>query len=104
MDYRIDQQQDHVTLFLEGELTFSDSEKFGDVLQKLEDAPCNACEVDFKGLTFIDSAGLRMLLLLHNLSKNNGFNLSFVAPTGDVRDRLLGVKFDTIVSMDGTAP
>ena len=38
--------------------------------------------LDLRGLTFIDSSGLRLLVALHQRAQHDGFQLTLVAPAG----------------------
>jgi anti-anti-sigma factor len=85
---------------LGGELTFSDTNAFVSILQQVKEAGLALCAVDLVGLRFIDSSGLRMLLLLHDACKECNGRVELNRSAGQVREMLLHSRFDTIVQMN----
>ena len=84
---------------LSGELTYEDTDQFDSLLNDLERGQSNACIVRFNDLQMIDSSGLRMLLLLHDVAKKKKMNLEFAGAHGDVRERIEFARFQTIVTV-----
>ncbi|NGQ94332.1 STAS domain-containing protein [Brevibacillus sp. SYP-B805] len=60
MNYRIEEEQDHATLYLEGELDMTVGSKLGEVLRQCGER-YSSISVDFQGVTFVDSSGIGSL-------------------------------------------
>ena len=90
-----------IRITLAGQLIFSDTAPFADVLGQLKAAAASTCTVDLTRLEHIDSSGLRMLLLVHDACRDGNISLIFAGADGQVREMLLHSRFDTIVTIDG---
>ena len=84
---------------LVGQLIYSDTAAFADVLQQAKTERPQTCLVDLGGLEYIDSSGLRMLLLIYGLCRDQGAQLTFAGAAGQVQEMLLHCRFETIVSI-----
>ena len=102
MRYSTSTAGDRFIIAVEGEMTFTDSDAFDGILRELEASSAKECRVDLEKLDFIDSAGLRLLLLLHRLAAQKGIDLTLSKPRGEVAERLSFAKFETIVAVEGT--
>ena len=100
MECKIVRTEDVFRIELGGELTFGDTNAFASVIQQVRDTALRLCEVDLGGLHLIDSSGLRMLLLLHDASKQCDGRVELNRADGQVREMLLHSRFDTIVTMN----
>jgi anti-sigma B factor antagonist len=63
--------------------------------------------LDLSQLTFIDSSGLRLLIVLHDRAKAEGWTLSLVAPVGETWTTFRisgGDKHLPFVTHDGSGP
>lgn len=100
MDFGSRTENDTLVFILEGRLTFTDSQKFDDILNVMEKEDAKKCVFDFRDLEFIDSSGLSMLLLARDMAGNRNLELVFRSPRGEVRDRLDFARFNTIVTME----
>jgi len=92
---------DHVTITLKQRLIFSDTAAFSPILDQVKNHGFPECTVDLQGLDHIDSSGLRMLLLLHDVCRDIGANLTFKKAQGQVQTMLMHSRFDTIVTIEG---
>lgn len=97
MEYEIKNIGAGSELFLRGHLTFEGNEAFREVMNKL--AARRDLMIDASGLEFIDSAGLGMLLLLHETLSGTGAKLSLRRAQGQVRRLLVASHFDRLVAM-----
>jgi anti-anti-sigma factor len=88
-----------ITIQVSGQLIFSDTAAFADILQQLRSGTPKSCVVDLSELERIDSSGLRMLLLVHDVCRESEAELQFYRVKGQVRDMLLHSRFDTIVPL-----
>ena len=101
MEIKVIRSEGLFRIELRGTLTFSDTNNFASIIQQLKDAKPTVCDVDLDGLKLIDSSGLRMMLLLHDASKEHGGRMELNHSCGQVREMLLHSRFDTIVQMNG---
>jgi anti-anti-sigma factor len=92
---------DHVNISLIGRLIFSDTPAFSPILKQVRDFAKSGCDVDLKGLEYLDSSGLRMLLLLYDVCQDLGSGLVFRTSPGQVHTMLMHSRFDTIVTIEG---
>ena len=90
---------DHVTVALTARLIYSDTPAFSPVLDQLRSLGRPSCTVDLSDLEHIDSSGLRMLLLLHDVCRDLGSSLTFKTKEGQVHTMLMHSRFDTIVTI-----
>ena len=99
MQCRIAAENDQISIALSGLMTFSDSTAFVKVLEQVKTSAAQSCLIDLSELEFIDSTGLRMLLLIHDLCRDSDIKLSFKGATGRVHEMLLQCRFETIVTI-----
>ena len=76
------------TALLEGDLEVATACDVEDVLHAELEARPELLEVSLEGLEFLDSAGLRALLVLHRAAQTMSVHVSFVRPQGPVRRTL----------------
>lgn len=69
---------------LSGQLTFVEAKKFKEILDIANNEKIKSITVDFFNITFIDSSGMGMLLLLRDECKKNAIALSLSSPQGQV--------------------
>ena len=63
--------------------------------------------LDLRGLTFIDSTGLRMLVQLDAVARHDGFDFAVLCGYGQVREVLRATGLDGMLPLfdpDGTVP
>lgn len=60
MEYQIQAEKDHATIYLEGELDMSVGEKLGEVVRQCGER-YQTVTLDFLGVTFVDSSGIGSL-------------------------------------------
>lgn len=82
---------------LMGQLTFDATESFREVIDSLERDKVAACVLNMKGLDFIDSAGLGLLVLAHASAGRAGIPLTMRHPQGQVREMIEVAEFHTII-------
>jgi anti-sigma B factor antagonist len=70
---------------LHGEFDLTCEERFQDELGATLDSEIERLVLDLRGLGFIDSTGLRMLVQLDNLAKQDGFDFAVLCGSGLVR-------------------
>lgn len=67
-----------VVVVVEGELDLASSDRVDREVRALGDAGFEEIVVDLRGVEFLDSAGLRLLLSLRNDAKRGGYRLELV--------------------------
>ena len=77
-----------MTAMLRGDLETSSSSDVETILADALQTRPAALEISLEGLDFLDSSGLRVLLLLQRNAEQLGVPLSFVRPRGAVRRTL----------------
>ena len=88
MDAR--REQDRVVLRLAGELDLASSTIFERALEGAEIAASPLLVLDLDGLKFVDSSGLRIILLAHDRSRERGQEFA-ITPGSPQVQRLLSI-------------
>lgn len=99
MDFTIQSNNSGIRVKLSGQFTFTDNQKFKHVLELLNQEGLRFLELDFSGVTFIDSAGLGMLLLLRDNCQNKHISVSLHSAQGQVAKVFMISKFDQLFSI-----
>jgi anti-anti-sigma factor len=100
MKYRITSSESETTLYFEGTLTFVDAEIFATALAELEGGGKRQWGIDLRGLDFIDSFGLGLLVVTFDRAEKRRVKLVLRGAKGVVRDRLDYTRFDTILTLE----
>lgn len=99
MDFASSHLNNELKILLSGQLTFSDAQKFKQVLELATQDGMRAVTLDFLNVTFIDSAGLGMLLLLRDQCQNKHIPVSIAGAQGQVEKIFMISKFDQLFSI-----
>lgn len=99
MELAIHNNGNSVTVKLSGQFTFTDNQKFKHILELVDTPELRSLGLDFAGVTFIDSAGLGMLLLLRDRCQDKHISVSIHSPHGQVHKVLMISKFDQLFSI-----
>lgn len=100
MEYTIDDSQpNRKTISFSGQFTFSDNQKFKLILDMLNDKKLQFLTLDFAQVTFIDSSGLGMLLLLRDECANRQVNFYLSQPQGQVEKIFMISRFDQLFTI-----
>jgi anti-anti-sigma factor len=83
---------------LAGEFDLTCEEPFQDEFGRVLGGHPDALVLDLRGLDFIDSTGLRMLVQISNRSARDGFGFTVLCRNGRVRDVL------RLTGLDGVLP
>jgi anti-anti-sigma factor len=86
LSVRVDQDGKERVVRVSGELDIASARKLEDELRQELDGDASVVVLDLGGLSFIDSVGLRALLLAARLSAENGIPLRMVQATAPVRE------------------
>jgi anti-sigma B factor antagonist len=104
---RITRYLDTATIWLTGEFDLACEERFRAELGIALDSPVETLVMDLRGLEFIDSTGLRMLLQIDAAAKDDGFDLVILCRNGQVRRVLAESGLDgmlPVVEQSGAVP
>jgi anti-sigma B factor antagonist len=82
---------------LHGEFDLAAEKRFTDELGSLLDRPTATLVLDLRGLTFMDSTGLRVLVSLHNQAEQDGFDFAVLCDDGNVRNVLRETRMDRVL-------
>jgi anti-anti-sigma factor len=94
-DLRVERTESLTYVELLGELDLSSEGRFGDAVNTVQSG---RLVLDLRGLTFIDSMGLQMILRTWQRSRQDGFTLEIVGG----RDQV--AKIFRITGLDGVLP
>lgn len=97
MKYTLKEQGDKVVIAFTGELVLSDEEEFRGLSERVHEMPIKHCSVDITGLEFMDSAGLGLLLVLKEMTEENGASISLKVADGPVREILDISEFESLI-------
>lgn len=96
MQYQLDQQNDAYVVRLSGDFTFSDNGRFRNLLMSLREVKARSLMLVMDKLSFIDSAALGMLLLLHDEATRQQMKVTMSGVNGQIKKMLQLSNFDEI--------
>ena len=94
---RAEQHLDTTIVRLYGEFDLSGEERLNVLLEHLEDDRPATLVLDLRGLTFIDSTGLRVMVSLLNDASRDGFDFAVLCSEGPVRAVLRETGLDGVL-------
>ena len=99
MDFKTTDQQSGKEIHISGSFTFNDNPKFKQIVELVETSRPKALRLEVSGMTFIDSAGLGMLLLLRDVCEKENIQVQIDGAQGQVA-RIFDIsKFDQLFAM-----
>ena len=98
---RVEQQLGAVLIRLHGEFDLSCEEPFRQALACALDKDTTSLVLDLCALTFIDSAGLLMLVTLDAASREDGLDFTVLCDEGHVRQVLRAAGLDGVLRVLG---
>jgi len=99
VQYNITTENSATVLHLSEQLVDSDRAAFDTVLSRALSGRPTRVVVDFAGLSYMDSAGLGLLLTLRERARAAGADVVLRNPVGAVRDMLQLARFDTLFTV-----
>jgi anti-anti-sigma factor len=96
---RVEQQLDAVLIRLHGEFDLTCEEPFREELERALDEDTKTLVLDLCGLTFMDSAGLRILVTLDRATSEDGLHFTVLCGQGHVRRVLRETGLDGVLSV-----
>lgn len=100
MDCNILITDSNANIKMSGQFTFADAQKFREILDLVGNKRTKAINLDFYNVTFIDSSGMGMLLLLRDEANEKDIPLSIISPQGQVEKIFRISKFYDIFSIN----
>jgi anti-sigma B factor antagonist len=92
-----EQHLDTSIVRLHGEFDLAAEHQFVDELDSLLDREMATLVLDLRGLTFMDSTGLRMLVSLYNRTDEDGIDFAVLCEHGVVRNVLRETGLDRVL-------
>ena len=99
MEYRIKNEGSKVKVKITSDLTFDDHGDFRTILNTLNEGECDQFFMDMRNVEFIDSAGLGMLLLLHETANEKKVDVTINTSAGQVSRMLELAKFNSMFTI-----
>lgn len=100
MDYTVvEDQGEECVLNVKGTFTFSDNNKFREILMLLKQDKTSSLVLDIHNLQFIDSAALGMLLLLQDEASKKHAKITLRGATGQIKKMLELSNFDELFTI-----
>ena len=85
---------------LAGRLEFTDHERLRDIIGLIGAEGAALFTLDLRGLEFIDSAGLGMLLILHEEAETRGVRMKTLIGPGAVRQTVTLARIDDVIDIE----
>lgn len=85
-----------------GEVDIADSDGLGEALEEVAQADADGVILDFSGVWFINSIGIRMLLRLAKEVRARCTQARIAAAMPSIRSILETVRLDAVLPIDGT--
>jgi len=100
MEYNIINNEPTIQIVMKDDITFDDYNGFRGIIDNhLNKTRVDHCIIDMKKVGFIDSAGLGMLLLLHEEAANKKIKITIHSGNGQVARMMELAKFDTMFTV-----
>jgi len=96
---RCDHQPGMTIFRLAGEFELDSEKRFQEELERRLEGDVNTFLVDLRGLSFIDSTGLRILVQIDALARQDGFDFTVLCGDGQVRRVLRETGLDGILPL-----
>jgi anti-sigma B factor antagonist len=96
---RVERRLGTVVIWLTGEFDDSCEERFHEELGGALDNETEMLVMDLRGLEFIDSTGLRVLVHLNNVAKQDDFDFAVLCGDGRVREVLRETGLDGVLPL-----
>jgi HptB-dependent secretion and biofilm anti anti-sigma factor len=100
MDFVRFSEPNNEVIALSGRFTFSDYQRFSDLIAEMRASEKNTYVLDLAGVDFLDSAAIGMLLVLREEARRQGWNIILRHPTGPARKTLQRSALDTVFGIE----
>lgn len=99
MDYTVNKDEINYRINMNGSFTFSDNQSIRELLAEIKEANAEKYILNLDGLSEIDSAGLGMLILINEATKEKNTPFSISGANGQVSRMLEISKFSELMSI-----
>jgi anti-anti-sigma factor len=100
MDYRIEQDDSELRIFLSGRLTFNDHGKVRAMIQEMVQSRATRQILMISGLEFVDSSGLGMILVAREEVIQRKKNLVLRGAQGQVKRVLTVAQLGKVIDIE----
>jgi len=100
MNFKVRTTADSVTAELTGRLEFTDHDRLHEVVALLDRPGLKRFAVDLEGLSFIDSAGLGILLILQEEADHKQIPMVVRRPRDDVKRSIELAKISEMITIE----
>jgi len=100
MEYTESKSGDSCEVKMKGKFTFSDHEKFREIISIIKNGGVSGVSIDVSGIEFVDSAALGMLLIAREEAEKGGINLVLRNPNGQISKMFKVSKFDSLFNIE----
>jgi len=100
MECQLDTTENTLRATLSGQFIFTDHPKFRAIINAAEDPKIFSIRINVADVSFIDSAGLGMLLLLRDTCEKHKKSLTLSQPAGQVKKVFDISKFELLFTME----
>jgi anti-sigma B factor antagonist len=104
LDITVNGSGSTVEITLKGELDVASDRRLSETLKQIADSTTTTVVIDLRGVTLMDSTGLRWLITADALSQTEGFRLWIVRPQGAVARTLAATGMDARLPMIDRPP
>lgn len=101
MEYTKRIKEQACEIAIKGRFTFADHKEFRSIFNLLTDKDVKSIRLDFKGVEFIDSAALGILLLARDEAQKHAKDLVIQNPSGQVKLMFEVSRFYDIFNIEG---
>ncbi|MDR3514766.1 MAG: STAS domain-containing protein [Azospirillaceae bacterium] len=99
MEYKINSTPEATEILLSGRMTFSDHEKFRNVIATFDGQKGHQMVFDLSGLDFVDSSGLGMLIIARDIAQKKSLTFCLRGARDDVQRVMKVAKFNKMFTI-----
>ncbi|WP_114858405.1 STAS domain-containing protein [Azospirillum brasilense] len=100
MNFQVHRSSETIEVLLSGRLEFTDHDSLPDLVDLLNNEGTRRFILDMDGLTFIDSAGIGMLLILQDEAEQRNIKLILRKLQGDVLRSIDLARIGEVVAIE----
>ena len=100
MNFQVRRSSETIEVLLSGRLEFTDHDSLPDIVELLNGERTRRFVLDMDGLTFIDSAGIGMLLILQDEAEQRNIKLVLRKLQGDVPRSIDLARIGEVVTIE----
>ena len=97
MECNIAEDKGSLKVQMKGKLTFADSQYFQQIIKRLPDEHIRSLDIKIEELTYVDSSGIGLLLMLKDKCDEAQVSLTLCNPQGQVRKLVELARLDQVL-------